>query len=245
MLLRLRRRLHVVMRIKVERFDRRVDIAGGKRRFGFLRTDRRIANAEISEPHIGQPFAGGARARCQTDNRVVAVTACQLGEADACGLLSAAGIRTAVIISCGRRAVSNRPLKKASAFTLRFPFAPAISISPPSANRQAGNSAAGSAKAIEPPKLPRLRMPDGRYAASQAQSAVRALRPRPDISTCAWRAQRTDLDKFAFLGDAVEALDAIDVDQQAGAERRMLSVAIRLCPRRRAAAHHPCAWQGA
>ena len=87
MLLRLRRRLHVVMRIKIERFDRRVDIAGGKRRFGFLRTDRRIANAEISEAHVGQPFAVGARARCQTDNRVVAVTACQLGEADACGLV--------------------------------------------------------------------------------------------------------------------------------------------------------------
>ena len=45
-------------------------------------------------------------------------------------------------------------LLRASAFTVRFPRGPAMAISPPSASTQAGSSAAGSAKATEPQKVP-------------------------------------------------------------------------------------------
>src|SRR4029078_1224524 len=55
-------------------------------RFGFLRTDRRIADTEISAPHVGEPFGVAARARCQADNGVVTVTVCQLGKDNARGL---------------------------------------------------------------------------------------------------------------------------------------------------------------
>src|SRR5207342_3544646 len=67
--------------------DRRLDIPARERRFCFLRSDGCIANAEIGEPHVGQSVAVAARARRQTDNGVVAETACQFGEADACGLV--------------------------------------------------------------------------------------------------------------------------------------------------------------
>ena len=48
--------------------------------------------------------------------------------------------------------------KKSRALMVRLPFGPVASTSPSSASRQAGNSAAGSAKAMEPPSVPRLRM---------------------------------------------------------------------------------------
>ena len=42
--------------------------------------------------------------------------------------------------------------------------------------------------------------------------------------------QRADLDHAVLDADAVEAADAVDVDQQRGLDSRMFKVAIRLCP---------------
>ena len=42
--------------------------------------------------------------------------------------------------------------------------------------------------------------------------------------------QRADFNRVALLRDAIEPIDAIDVDEQAGADSRIFSVAIRLCP---------------
>ena len=54
-------------------------------------------------------------------------------------------------------AVSYKPPKNASASTVRAPFLPSMRILASSATAQAGSSAAGSANAMEPPKVPRLR----------------------------------------------------------------------------------------
>ena len=138
--------------------DRRVDVAAGERGFGAARAHRRRADAEIGEPHI-------ARAACRRRARRRQARPSRSRRAGGrirrsrrgCRRV-AAGTRIAVSTSRGPSAVSNRPLKKSSALTVRLPCGPAISTSPPSASRQAGSSAAGSAKAIEPPMVPRLRI---------------------------------------------------------------------------------------
>ena len=91
-----------------------------------------------------------------------------------------------------------------------------MSSSPSSASRQAGSSAAGSAKAIEPPIVPRLRIAGwpicGRAEAiSGAWRAISAER-----SACAWRTS-APISTWPFLQrDAVEPADAVDVDEQGG-----------------------------
>ena len=115
---------------------------------------------------------------------------------------------------CGPSAVSNRPLKKSSAFTVRLPFGPAISTSPPSASRQAGNSAAGSAKAIEPPSVPRLRIAAWPMCgmASAISGACRAM--SAERSASAWRVS-APISTVPFLtAMPAEPADAIQVDQK-------------------------------
>src|SRR6478609_11667181 len=88
MLLHLGSCLHIIVRIEIQCVDGAVNVAIGERRLGFFYADRRVADTEIGEPHIGETLAIGARAGGQSDNRIVAVPACELGKANARILVS-------------------------------------------------------------------------------------------------------------------------------------------------------------
>ena len=152
-----RGRLHVVIRREVKSADCGIDIAVSKRSFGLSRANRRIADAEVSQPNVGKPFAIRARAGCETDDGVIAMAARKFGKSDSRVFMASRypDRREHVVRD---NAVSNRPLKKSCALIVRLPLGPVASISPSSASRHAGNSAAGSANAMEPPIVPRLRM---------------------------------------------------------------------------------------
>ena len=128
-----------------------------------------------------------ARGR-EPDHRVVAVAAGELGEADA-------GVR-----GRGRHADRGqhvarpeRGLEQALEEIVGLrrcacPCGPAISTSPPSASRQAGSSAAGSAKAIEPPIVPRLRIAGWPMCGMASAISGACLAMSAERSASAWRA---------------------------------------------------------
>src|SRR3569623_1136922 len=88
----------------------------------------------------------------------------------------AAGTCTAVTISSRSSAVSNKPLKKSSAAILRR----SVAIVAPSATSAAGYSAAGSACAIDPPIVPRLRTCASPIQPASPASAGTSLRTTGD-----------------------------------------------------------------
>ena len=91
-----------------------------------------------------------------------------------------------------------------------------MSISPSSASRQAGNSAAGSANAIEPPK--RAAIADRGMADVRHRPCNQRRVPCDDVGALGLRMarERADLDGAVLDRDAVEAVDAVDIDQQSG-----------------------------
>ena len=210
--------------------DRRVDVAAGERRLGAARAHRRRADPEIGEADVLQA-ACRRRARRRRGPPSHSRRDGARTRRSRCGCRRrAAGTRIAVSTSRGVSAVSNRPLKKSSALTVRAPCGPAISTSPPSASRQAGSSAAGSANAIEPPMVPRLRIAGWPICGSAVAISGAWLRDLGRAFGLRVAHQRADLELSVLERDAVEPADAVDVDEQRGALSRMLSVAIRLWP---------------
>src|SRR6478752_4831135 len=75
-------RVHVIVWCEVKIADRSIDIALGKPNFGFSRANWCIADTEVGQPDVGEPFAIAARAGCEADDRVIAMAACELGKSN-------------------------------------------------------------------------------------------------------------------------------------------------------------------
>src|SRR5215468_1894759 len=108
------------------------------------------------------------------------------------------------------------PRKKRATGISRAPSGPPTRTTPSRARRQAGSSAAGSARATLPPMVPRARMARwptwgmacamSRRVTSHERRVLHRLVP----------GQSTDDERLALHGDAVEAGQAIDVDEGCG-----------------------------
>ena len=175
----------------------RVDVAAGERRFRLARAHRRCRrrrNRRAARRARPLPFALRAwpPARPWRSRRAAAPVrqsrrACLVGGRNADG-----GEQ-----SCGRERGFEQALEEIVGLdACACRSARAMSISPPSASRQAGSSAAGSAKAIEPPMVPRLRIAGCAICgiASAISGAclrdvvgafgLRMARQRADLDTC-------------------------------------------------------------
>ena len=115
--------------------------------------------------------------------------------------------------SCGASVVSQVPSKNWLAGTVRSPSGPVMSSSASSASATAGYSAAGSAWAIEPPIVPRLRIwkcpISGVAAASNGTS--RSITSLASSVLCP--DDRTEYDMTVHALDKAQRGDAADVDQ--------------------------------
>ena len=100
------------------------------------------------------------------------------------------------------------------------PSGPEIRTMAPSAIRQPGQSAAGSASATLPPMVPWLRMARyeilGSHLAESIRRTDRASSPS-SISACV--VEGSDADALRRFGDFLELLQSSDVDQQVGQTR--------------------------
>ena len=150
----------------------------------------------------------------------------------------------AVTISPGFSAVVKRSTKNLSAGIFRAPFGPFATTVAPRATRTVGKSAAGSACAMEPPIVPRLRT----WMSPICEAA--SARIGQDFFTsgrgCDLRVRRrgADLERLALRLDAREALDGAEVDEGFRPTRAGTSWPGAGCARRRGAAS-PCASSGA
>ena len=206
-------RLHVVGRIEIERGDRGIDIAGRQRRFGFGRAHRRGADAEIGQPHVGKPLAVGARAGGQADDGVIAVPARQLGKADARVFARGRDAHRGEHFLRPQRRLE-QSLEESVGLHLALAFgAGDFDLSPE--REQAGGQfrrrIGEGDGAAEGAAVANGGMPDMRHG-ERDQRRV----PGDQLGTLdlGMARQGADLDEFALFGDAVEALDAVDVDQQ-------------------------------
>jgi hypothetical protein len=105
-------------------------------------------------------------------------------------------------------------LKKASAFTLRFPRGPCdvdLAAECQQASRQFGRRIRKSDGPAEGAAVANCRMTDMRH---RKRDQGRMLCDHIRMLDLSVTRQRADLDVLALLGDAVEVLDAVDVDQQ-------------------------------
>src|SRR4029078_9900916 len=182
-------------------------------RFGFLRTDRRIAETEISEPHVGEPFGVAARARCQADNGVSTVKAYQLGKANARGLV---GSRNTY--GCNHFLRAQGGFEQALEKSVGIYFALSaracdvdLAAECQQASRQFGRRIRKSDGHAEGDAVASCRMTDMRHR-KRDQGCMLCDHIR--MLNLSVTRQRADLDVLALLGDAVEVLDAVDVDQQ-------------------------------
>src|SRR5579862_6902922 len=150
-----------------------------------------------------------------------------------------AGKRTAVRSSSGASDVVRNPWKRSAAGTVRTPRALLASTSPSRASSTEGSSAAGSAWAMLPPIVPRLRM------------ALWPIRPRARTrsgladATCSersatrWRT-RLPTARPSPLASDVRASTPLMSTRWAGRARRRASSGTRLCPPARTLASSPC-----
>ena len=159
------------------------------------------------------PMPSALRARGQSHHRVVAMAASELGEADTCVFCRGRNTDRGQHVGrseCGLEQAREEIVGLHRALALR----PAISTSPSSASRQAGSSAAGSAKAIEPPMVPRLliaawpicgmRQCDQRRVPGNVGGALGL-----DVA-----GEGTDLNLAILDGNPGQTADAVEVDQQ-------------------------------
>ena len=126
------------------------------------------------------------------------------------------GKRTAVISSSGSREVVKTVSKKSAAGMRRMPFGPATSISASSTRTTAGSSAAGSACAREPPRVPRLRIwkwPMCGATRASNGDACRNLRVALQGGVAGRRAHH---EGAVLPPDRGELPDAVDVHQDLG-----------------------------
>ena len=220
MLLHLGGRLHIVAgRIKVERFDRVVDrLPLASARFGLSRAHRRIRRRRNrpAARRIG-PCRPPARARRESDNRIVAVPARQFGKSDARVLIGARarGWRSALLAAPS--AVSNRPLKKSCALMVRLPFGPVdvdLAVERQQAGRQFGRRIGECDGAAEGAAVADRRMADVRHGARDQR---RMLGDHVGALGLSMARQRADLDVLLLLGNAARGPSmTVDVDQQLG-----------------------------
>jgi hypothetical protein len=143
---------------------------------------------------------------------------------------AAVGISISTSISSGSSAVPKRPVKKSSAATLRTPPGPRRWRRAPSASITAGSSAAGSAWAMLPPMVPRLRIcacaTDGSVSAMRgARSASSALLSAARCRTIA--PIRTPPSASAMASRPGMRLRSMST---AGAASRKFIAGTRLCP---------------
>ena len=118
---------------------------------------RKIArHRHVRDAADGEADAVARRHRRAGDDGEIAVAARDFAKRAA--LADRRGNDTASIISSSARAVAIMPVKKSFAGTRRRRLALRRCTSPPSASSTSGNSALGSACAIEPQTVPRLRV---------------------------------------------------------------------------------------
>src|SRR5262249_41898192 len=179
----------------------------------FFHADRSVADAEIGEPHIGETLAVGARAGGQSDDRIVAVAACELGKANARILVSHRDTNGGYDFVRSQRSLKQAFEESVGLHFALTLFAGDVDLSPP--RPQAGRPLRGPLRkcdgAAKATPVSDGGMPDMRYGECNQRGVARDnVGPLKLRMTC----KRTDFDKFALLGDAVEPFDAIDVDQQ-------------------------------
>ena len=97
---------------------------------------------------------------------------------------------------------------------VRLPLGPCASTSPSSASRQAGSSAAGSAKAIEPPSVPRVRIAGWAIKGMARAISGACWAMMSERSAWTWRTNAPISTAAVFVRNAVEPGNAVDVDQQ-------------------------------
>ena len=206
-------RLHVVGRIEIERGDRGIDIAARQRGFRLDRAHRRGADAEIGKPHVGEALAVGFRTRRQPDDRVVAVPPRQFGKAGArvlAGGRHADGGEHLVRRQRGLEQALEEILCLDGALALRagrLDFA----VERQQAGRQFGGRVGKGDGAAERAAVADRRVADMRHGARDQRRVL-----GDDVGALGGGVARqcADLDHAVFERDAVEAVDAVDVDQQ-------------------------------
>ena len=114
------------------------------------------------------------------------------------------------------------PTKNSAAGTVRVPLVPATSSSASSASATAGSSDAGSAWAIEPPTVPRLRIWKWPMSGMASASSGTASPAAASCSTARWRGHRPDRERAVRALDAAQLGDPVEVDEvlEAGEPQR-------------------------
>ncbi len=145
-------------------------------------------------------------------------------------------MRTAVSISSGASAVSNRPLKKSAALTVRCPRRAGnvdLAIERHQAGWKLGGRVGERDRAADGAAVADCGMADMRHGRGDQRRMTRDLGRALGLGMAN---QRPDLDPAVLHHNVVEPVDAVDVDQQGG----MAEPHIERCHQALPAGEHPC-----
>src|SRR6478672_11264655 len=200
-------RLHVIVWCEVKSADRSIDTAVGKRSFGFSRANRCIADTEISQPDVGEPFAIAARAGCEADDRVIAMAACELGKSNSRVLIGGRypdGGEHVLRSQCGLEQALKEILRLDRAFALG-PHGVDFAIERQQAGRQFGRRICKSNRTAKRAPIPDRGMADVRYRACDQRRV-----PGDDVGAFSLRmtGEAADLNSAAFDRNTIEASKA-------------------------------------